>query len=60
MPVDDAELNQQIHRRCRYCGGRNIHFRHCVHVRRVRVVDRGPSRHARPSVSPSGGAMGSD
>jgi hypothetical protein len=39
MTVDDAELNQQIHRRCSYCGGLNGHFRHCTRVRRVRVVD---------------------
>jgi hypothetical protein len=39
MPVDGAELNQQIHRRCRYCGGLNTHFRHCLRVRRVWVVD---------------------
>jgi hypothetical protein len=39
MPVGGAELNQQIHRRCSYCGGLNAHFRHCIRVRRVRVVD---------------------
>jgi hypothetical protein len=39
MPVGGAELNQQIPRRCRYCGGLNIHFRHCIRVRRIRAAD---------------------